>query len=71
VVAEAGASGRRVVAANYLLAPGHFADLLAGCGADAVTPPLLDDGPPDDRLVQLIIDRYEQVAGGWRLRWAS
>jgi sirohydrochlorin ferrochelatase len=71
VVAEARESARHVVVANYLLAPGHFADLLAGCGADAVAAPFLDDRPPDDRLVQLVIDRYEQVASGWCLRWAS
>ena len=62
VVAAAGASGRRVVVATYLLAPGYFADLLHGCGADVVTAPLLDAGPPDPRLVQVVIDRYESMA---------
>lgn len=71
VVAEAGTSGRRVVVATYLLAPGHFADLLRRCGAGAVTAPLLDDGPPDRRLVQLVVDRYEQMATTWGFAWAS
>lgn len=72
VVAAAGASGCRVVVATYLLAPGHFADLLHRCGADVVTAPLLDAGPPDPRLVQLVVDRYESTAGvGLQLRRAS
>jgi sirohydrochlorin ferrochelatase len=71
VVAEARASGRRVVVATYLLAPGHFADLLLSSNADAVTSPLLDAGPPDPRLVQLVVDRYESMADSWQLRRAS
>ena len=71
VVAEARASGRRVVVATYLLAPGHFADLLVSSGADVVTAPLLDAGLPDPRLVQLVVDRYESMADTWQLRRAS
>ena len=72
VVAEAGASGRRVVVVTYLLAPGHFSDLLLRCGADVVTAPLLDGRLPDRRLVQLVVDRYESMAGaGQPLRKAS
>lgn len=72
VVAAAGSSGQRVVVATYLLAPGHFADLLHRCDADVVTAPLLDAGPPDPRLVQLVIDRYESKAGArHQLRRAS
>lgn len=70
VVAEASATGRRVVVATFLLAPGHFADLLHGCGADAVTDPLLTHGVPDSRLVQLVVERYETAALAW-LRQAS
>jgi hypothetical protein len=44
-----------VVVAAYLLAPGHFADRLAGAGADAVTGPLL----PDDRVAAVLLDRYD------------
>ena len=57
-----GHPGRRVVAASYLLAPGHFHDLVRNCGADAVTEPLLDVGVPDPRLVELVVGRY--LAGG-------
>ena len=54
--------GRRIVAASYLLAPGHFHDRVRTCGADAVTEPLLDAGPPDPRLVELVVRRYLE---GW------
>ena len=54
--------GRRIVAASYLLAPGHFHDLVLGCGADAVTTPLLDGNAPDPRLVELVVRRY---LDGW------
>ena len=50
--------GRRIVAASYLLAPGHFHDRVLASGADDVTVPLLDDGPPDRRLVELVVRRY-------------
>jgi sirohydrochlorin ferrochelatase len=72
VIVEARASGRRVVVATYLLAPGHFSHLLSRSGVDAVTTPLLDAGPPDPRLVQLVVDRYESMAGArQQLRRAS
>jgi sirohydrochlorin ferrochelatase len=71
VVAEAGDTHGRVVVATYLLAPGHFADVLRSSGADVVTAPLLDGGPPDPRLVQLVVDRYESMADSWRLQRAS
>lgn len=72
VVATVGASGRRVVVATYLLAPGHFADLVPRCGADVVTGPLLEAGTPDPRLVQVVVERYESMAGTRReLRRAS
>jgi sirohydrochlorin ferrochelatase len=54
--------GRRVVAASYLLAPGHFQDRVHACGADDVTPPLLDGDVPDPRLVELVVGRY---LDGW------
>jgi sirohydrochlorin ferrochelatase len=51
--------GGRVVVATYLLAPGYFAELAAGCGADIVTPPLLvPTEPPPDELVDLVLERY-------------
>jgi sirohydrochlorin ferrochelatase len=54
--------GRRIVAASYLLAPGHFHDRVLTSGADDVTAPLLADEPPDERLVELVVRRYED---GW------
>ena len=57
------AHGRRVVVASYLLTPGRHADLLRNCGADLVTAPLLDGGPPDQRLVSLVIARFHEALG--------
>lgn len=54
--------GRRIVAASYLLAPGHFLDRVLACGADDVTAPLLDGEDPDPRLVELVVRRY---LDGW------
>jgi len=55
------AYGRRVVVSSYVLAPGLHADMLRHCGADLVTAPLLDGGPPDQRLVSLVIKRFHQA----------
>lgn len=49
---EAGA--KRVFAASYVLAPGHFAGVIAAGGADVVTPPLA----PDDAVAAVIVERY-------------
>ncbi|MGH3474803.1 MAG: sirohydrochlorin chelatase [Aeromicrobium sp.] len=57
------AHGRRVVVASYLLTPGGHADMLRHCGADLVTAPLLDGGPPDQRLVSLVIARFHEALG--------
>ncbi|MCI4676029.1 sirohydrochlorin chelatase [Candidatus Mycolicibacterium alkanivorans] len=51
-------SGRRVVVASHLLAPGIFHNRLGDCGADAVTRPL----GADPRLVALLADRFAHVA---------
>ncbi|WP_245977128.1 sirohydrochlorin chelatase [Cryobacterium soli] len=60
--ARAGAPGR-VVVASYLLAPGYFAGLADGCGADAVSRPLLVDGEaPPQGLVDVIVDLYTSTA---------
>jgi sirohydrochlorin ferrochelatase len=61
VAAARRAGAERVLVAAYLLAPGHFADKLAGAGADAVTAPLL----PDERVAAVLLDRYDAagVAG--------
>jgi len=58
VAAARRGGAERVVVAAYLLAPGHFADKLAGAGADAVTAPLL----PDDRVAAVLLDRYDAAA---------
>jgi sirohydrochlorin ferrochelatase len=58
VVAARAAGAPRVVAASYLLAPGHFHDRIAESGADVVTAPLA----PDRRLVDLVLDRYTAAA---------
>ena len=51
---------RRVVVAAYLLAPGHFHGRLGEVGADVVTAALLSAaGPPDPRLVEIVLDRYD------------
>ena len=57
------AHGRRVVVASYLLTPGRHADMLRHSGADLVTAPLLDGGPPDQRLVSLVITRFHEALG--------
>jgi len=54
-IAQARLKGaRRVIAASYVLAPGHFADVIAGSGADVVTAPLA----PDLRIAALAAERY-------------
>src|SRR5688500_880389 len=55
------AHGSRVVVASYMLTPGTHADMLRHSGADLVTAPLLDGGPPDRRLVSLVIERFHQA----------
>lgn len=54
--------GIRTVVATYLLAPGHFADLVAGCAPDLMTKPLLAPGEnPPQELVDLVVKRYRQA----------
>ena len=57
------AYGKRVVVSTYLLSPGTPHDSIADAGADVVTEPLLDAGPPDPRLVALIVDRARSQMG--------
>lgn len=58
-VAAARATGaRRVIAASYVLAPGHFATLVQRAGADAVSAPL----GTDPAVVSLIAERYREAA---------
>ena len=51
------AYGRRVVVSSYLLTSGAAYDRMLDAGADVVTAPLLDAGPPDARLVSLVLAR--------------
>lgn len=62
VVHAVARSGRRVVVATYLMAPGFFFDKLTKCGADVVTRPLLNGPEADLDLVELVIDRYVEAA---------
>jgi sirohydrochlorin ferrochelatase len=41
--------------ATYLLAPGHFADLIASCGAPVISAPL----GPDPRVADVVMSRYD------------
>lgn len=59
LVDEARASGaRRVIAANYLLAPGHFASRLEESSADLVATPLSGGIHLDPRLLDVVVRRY-------------
>ncbi|WP_404429829.1 cobalamin biosynthesis protein CbiX [Microbacterium lacus] len=59
-VAAAAENGeKKVVVANYLLAPGYFHDLAVRVSAGSpVARPLLDDDEPPAPLVDLVVDRY-------------
>ncbi|MCD9198413.1 sirohydrochlorin chelatase [Aeromicrobium wangtongii] len=58
------AYGRRVVVSSYVLAPGAVHDQMVASGADVVTAPMLDGGPPDPRLVSLVVSRAQARGGG-------
>jgi len=49
--------GARVLIATYLLAPGYFASLAEGAGANAVTEPLLTAASTPSELVELVVER--------------
>lgn len=52
----------RVVVSTYLMAPGHFAALVAGNGADVVSQPLLVQGSGVPReLVDLVLERFDRL----------
>ncbi|MDQ0645508.1 sirohydrochlorin chelatase [Microbacterium murale] len=54
-VAHARSNGAvRVIAASHVLAPGFFAGLVGGAGADIVSLPLA----PDTRIARVVVDRY-------------
>ena len=61
--ARSAVDGRgRVVAASYLLAPGFFASRLEASSADVVTAPLSSGVRLDDRLVDVVVRRYESAS---------
>jgi len=57
----------RVVVASYLLAPGYFLDRVHEAGADVVTAALA----PDPRLAQIVLDRYDELAGAAARSWSA
>ncbi|GAA1480051.1 sirohydrochlorin chelatase [Gordonia sinesedis] len=62
-IARARRSGRRVIVASHLLAPGLFHDRLHEYGADAVSAPL----GADPRIVDLIVTRMRAAVSPYRL----
>ncbi|MGY5764736.1 sirohydrochlorin chelatase [Brachybacterium sp. DNPG3] len=58
VAAARAAGAERVIAASYVLAPGHFANLVVRSGADLVSAPL----GVDDDVVDVILERYREAA---------
>lgn len=62
VVDAARATGRRVVVATYLLAPGYFERQVRATGPDVLTAPLLDGGPVPQELVEAALARYAAAA---------
>lgn len=58
VIGEHRAAGRRIALASYLLADGHFQDMVVAADADVRARPLLDGTQPDQRLVDLLVERY-------------
>ena len=65
VAAGRATTGRRVVVANYLLAPGYFHDLAVRLADGApVARPLLDDDEPAASLVDIVVDRYRRRESG-------
>lgn len=59
VAAARKAGARRVIAASYVLAPGHFADLVRAAGADLVTAPL----GAHQGVVRVTVQRYREALG--------
>ncbi len=61
-VEQARDAGRRVVVADYLLAPGYFHDLAVRLADGApVARPLLDDDEPAASLVDIVVARYRSA----------
>ncbi|WP_029149721.1 sirohydrochlorin chelatase [Microbacterium indicum] len=54
VAAARAAGATRVIAASYVLAPGHFSGLVRAAGADVTTDPIGDD----PRVAEIVAERY-------------
>ena len=57
------AGARRVIAASYVLAPGHFASLVEGAGADLVSAPLGDH----PAVIAVAAARFREGAAAGRI----
>lgn len=61
-IAAASVGVSRVVVSTYLLAPGYFQERARSlAGGAAVTAPLLDPAGAPDRLVELVLARYQSA----------
>jgi hypothetical protein len=69
IVRAARHSGRRVVVAGHVMAPGFFYEQLAASGADLVARPLLDGSEVEPEMISLVLDRFADAAE--LLNWAS
>lgn len=69
VVRDATRSGRRVVVASHVMAPGFFYEQLQASGADLVSRPLLDGNTVEPEMTSLVLDRFAEAAG--MLDWSS
>lgn len=66
VAAARAAGADRVIAASYVLAPGHFAGLVGSAGADQVTAPLGTHPAVIDVLVECYVRAAARPAAGLR-----
>lgn len=57
ITAARAGGASRVIAASHVLAPGFFAGLIAGAGADIVSLPLA----PDPRIARVVVERYRSA----------
>lgn len=67
IVRNVARSGRRVVLASYVMAPGFFYEQLRSSGAGMVARPLLDGTDVESEMIALVIDRFAEAAEmrGW------
>jgi sirohydrochlorin ferrochelatase len=63
IIRDASRSGRRVVVASHVLAPGFFYEQMRAGDADVVSRPLLDGSTVEPDMVSLVLDRFAEAAG--------